>query len=611
MKKLTLVIGLITFSIACNFAQSDVSRAHRLEQQFDSLMYIQLPSLDKNVKVTLYSNFSAAKDFLNLLSDAEKCLTQLKEIKAGFLSLSDNNPNEVDYFLKIAYVELAQLGIYSKSHQFLNAFREDTDYNNYLSRWKKFGMESYSSARNCVQKVEQLDSLNFDMKIISALLLYYDGKVDQSVNQIKKLIDYLEGQKKNVTSDVDYDAYLGMLNSWLGYFLVEQKNFKDAVDKFNNVLAGRSTTATMDWVKSTQDKVQNIQKSCADVQIMPVVYPALRKKGFIDFEYRFDKKNRLTAIVKLEEKRLDVLTDIETLANATYKGWLSLCQLEEYPWTLVYNQLNDQSPKKNSYFLNPSRIMVELTSKNKGFSNDNQIKFLNRFKALYDHMVYFKLMSESWNNLVRENPGINYYRYYRVKNNLAQVYLCLDKEEAFQIFDLYKKLDMSVINEIDGFYTDNQARIQIREDMEYLKQTDPDSFLRTVMEIEVATIMEEGGDNYEKILDLARNIPTIASLRLLNGTLTEKDLDPFALKYVMDGTTGQFVRYMDHSNIYSYLPVFTSAALFKDNKLTELKDEIEKLRYTDTPYANYLAGCYESKIKFLEKEKNITSRFKK
>jgi hypothetical protein len=480
-------------------AQLDAATATRAEEELIELSNSITELLYQNQAVSLYSNYSATPFYASRLTNAQQMIDEISKIQKTFQQLSESNRSEKDYYIKLAYCDLLIVSIVANRDQYIEVFSTLSASNNYAEKykeWEKLEYLSISNARKRLSTAFILDNNNLDIKIIEALLLFFEKQYDQSFNALDEIANYLEDNNPNASigEDVTKAPFMGYLYSWLSYICIKKKAFESAEEYLNLTKAINEPIDNVIWARNAEKILNRYGIDNYDIDI--VTFKAPSKAMFDQREFKLEGSvfNDLSFSHELYKgklsyqlKELSVSLDIrpELLIKDMMEKWNELINVENDSW----NKANDffNTSLKNSKVAGEKAYIV-LTYYN-GFGQLNRNRHLKRFQKVFNLLESFKRIRIGWNSLVMQNPDIFYYRINRIKNNLA-IYYIVSRENNFTDILYYynfngQKIEQQDIAKIKESFNVNVIN-DINEDVEYLKIHYPNHLESLLVQIEVA-----------------------------------------------------------------------------------------------------------------------------
>lgn len=265
---LTLVKPLKAYS-----QESDITNAKQAKDRLESVID-KIGKLDNEIKTVYYITASSFQEYDERLKKVKIILNDLEDIEKEFNGLSQNNKTEKDYYIKLAYIDLVALSIYSQRDEYLGflKFSQRIDpilykdnitlYNKDYSDWENLEIKHLSNAQSKVRMIKNLDPLNYDAKIINSIFYYYDKNNDLAIQSLKEDIRYVDSLKVRsiaIEETVNANRKLGFLYSWLAYIQLE-KNLEDqAIETLKKVSMFPESELNLTWAKNALKKI-NLHK---------------------------------------------------------------------------------------------------------------------------------------------------------------------------------------------------------------------------------------------------------------------------------------------------------------------------------------------------------------
>lgn len=512
MKKAFLVFLLLSISILVK-PQFDVSSATEAESRLIILSGSIPELLYQKEAVSLYSNFSQTYYYSERLQSANQILDDIKSIEKIFQQLSENNRSEKDYYIKLAFCDLLIVSIVANREQFLdfiNITKGKNDYQAIFKEWEKMEYMSISNARKRLNSVVLIDSNNLDVKIIEAILLYYEHQVDKSLSSLIEIAKYLEKNNlKNVQGeDFEKASYLGYIYSWLSFICIQKGDSNIAKEYLASTKAINEPVENAFWARNVEKVLDGYQIYNYDIDIIPFKTPSklmVDQKNFELYGSLFNSvahtndlyEGKLTFRIDEKNNSLDVRPEI--LVAETKKAWQSLMVIENDSW--VKADLFFKESKKTASIAGDKTYIV--LSYYNGFNQLNRNRHLKRFQKVFNLLDQFKAIRAGWNSLVLQNQEISYYRINRIKNNLAIYYIVNQKSNLTNIFNYYKfngqLIDAASLSKINDAF-DVSVLSDIRNDIEFLRENNP-NHLESLLVIAEAAVFVEDYSAAQNILD--------------------------------------------------------------------------------------------------------------
>jgi predicted Zn-dependent protease len=578
MKKIIQILLAIVILICINKvkAQNTTNSVSVLENDLKETVR-KISQLDSKLKNSLYSDFSLSSEYNRFYESVLDLTKKLAQIEKGFENFSKNNKSEKDYYLKIAYTNLAAVSIYNKRKEYLISLllKDESVYNSTLSEWEKLEYQQISSAHTNLDKAKKLEASNIDIRIIDALLMFYEKNYDNSIKELKKLLKEIENKKKEIVTNenIDFDAYAGFIHSWLAYIYITNNDLASAKEELENTVISRNPIENTSWALATQKKLEEIKIKNTDTKIRPVELVKEVTRKVPKLEKTFDAKGKIVIGLKLTEEDRSTINSPKNLIEKTSIAWNDLINLETKPWEMANAQLNE---KNKQMYDNPTQMYVEMNIKNKGAGPININMHLDRFIEMFNLFGNFILYKESWNQLVKNNPDIPFYRSHRLKCNLAVSYYNKNKDEYLNVFNYTPNFDKKRI-QYDEFseYLNKNPKQEIDDDLNYLITNCPNDPLTLLAKAETAILLNEPSQAMGVINDVSSQIPQNARI--------------------------------DDNDLQGYLLVLKAFLYFKMKNYDEAKNVAQKL--SDYSYASEWQKNLEMRIKFAKKEEELIKKY--
>jgi len=473
------------------------------------LIINDISKLNNKIGTAYYSDISAIKDLQDRLSMAEKILKQLEDVESEFIQLSENNKTEKDYYIKLAYIDIAALSIYSKRDAFLNfldySYNYDENiyknnrsiYEKEIGDWEMLNNKHLNSAKSRIKIIINYDSENIDAKIISALVAFYEKDYNLAINDLNNIILELEREKEEVTGfgeNLLIDKRLGFLYTWLSYIYFESDQIILAKEQLEQATTFPEADKSLTWSMETFKKLDFIKHKCYDIKILPVEFPKTNN-SFDKKEFTFDYDNNKKSGYKVNISPIFVQAKPEHLIEITKNAWGKLLKIEEDPWHKAEDEIKQciDNHEKIPY-KNPNNIYVLIDANNSGFSQINKEKYINRFIDVFEVINDLTYANIGWNTLVRANPENIFYRIYKIKTNLGIYYIFQNSQSFLKIFEYYninkESIPQSKLKQLEEYFEKDPLSV-INDDISYLENRWPDNLMFILTKMEVATLTEE------------------------------------------------------------------------------------------------------------------------
>jgi len=488
--------------------ESDIILAKNAGEEL-RLIINDISKLNNKIGTAYYSDISAIKDLQDRLSMAEKILKQLEDVESEFIQLSENNKTEKDYYIKLAYIDIAALSIYSKRDAFLNfldySYNYDENiyknnrsiYEKEIGDWEMLNNKHLNSAKSRIKIIINYDSENIDAKIISALVAFYEKDYNLAINDLNNIILELEREKEEVTGfgeNLLIDKRLGFLYTWLSYIYFESDQIILAKEQLEQATTFPEADKSLTWSMETFKKLDFIKHKCYDIKILPVEFPKTNN-SFDKKEFTFDYDNNKKSGYKVNISPIFVQAKPEHLIEITKNAWGKLLKIEEDPWHKAEDEIKQciDNHEKIPY-KNPNNIYVLIDANNSGFSQINKEKYINRFIDVFEVINDLTYANIGWNTLVRANPENIFYRIYKIKTNLGIYYIFQNSQSFLKIFEYYninkESIPQSKLKQLEEYFEKDPLSV-INDDISYLENRWPDNLMFILTKMEVATLTEE------------------------------------------------------------------------------------------------------------------------
>lgn len=210
-----------------------------------------------------------------------------------------------------------------------------------------------------------------------------------------------------------------------------------AFEEVKNI--NESDNNSVEWIDHYR-KQQRDQKSFSnDIRVPDFNVPA--SGGFYESRIlKYQKENPLNHSSNddfyLAEQSYPIITDQQDLIKQTKDAWLKLQSLEALPCQLLVEQMQlcNGKLKKDNY----NRVFCKINVNNGGGGTINLLNYRGRFDEAYSTLNKLLYLRKCWANIINSNPDIPFFRYYRIKVDLAISYLNQNSKSFTDFLDYYK-----------------------------------------------------------------------------------------------------------------------------------------------------------------------------
>lgn len=604
---LIFVISL-SFSLSSYSQTSSVKKAEEARRRIQAYS-IKISKLDEQIKHPYYLTFSFDEnnrdvpvEYKERLQKANDIIEDLKDVENIFIDLVQENESEEDYYVKLAYNDLAILSICHRRDNFLGylKFINRDEYENEIRDWEALENKHLISANTRIRKINNIDPDNLEVKIISSILHFYQNEYEQSITELKTIIaDIIEIKTDpKAAENTRYDAQLSFLYSWLAYLYFYTDDIPSARDAMINARVYGQIEAEFNvlWVNETENSIDDQYKKGLKLNLDNVemrnlfesaelceLYFTRNKKGiFIKIPY-FDESNPATSkaydkgelTIKVENPDSMLNLVPAYLIELTRKSWKELQELENKPWELVNDAFFEGEEVKKPY--KPQfNIYHKYELKNSPGGEENIRNFylhLHRFLELYNDLSY---AHNGWSALIRNNPDIMFYRIMRIKAGLGIHYISSNIDYYMMILELIEDLNWTM-QSTDKVkfkkYFENDALEYISDDLTKLNEKEPNSINTILCNIEVAMFTEEPSAALKKLDKYYNQLPEFAEI--------------------------------GGNNPLTYVEIYRSYLYFKQEDLKELKASLSILRHY--PGTTKWINIIKTRLSVYEKEQFFLS----
>jgi hypothetical protein len=188
MKKLKgIFFVLFCISLSPTFSQSNYQsyqKSDSLRREVQKITYL-LSGQDDSLSSPYYFNANFS-DYEKRLKNVEKLLIELSKLEEEYILLSSANISEIDFYLKLAYINIAFLNVYGNMDSYIGFIKlqNKRKYEKQVDRWTDLKNRNIQTIEKRLEKVDQLDSINYEVKIIGGILQYYKGDKEEALKQL-------------------------------------------------------------------------------------------------------------------------------------------------------------------------------------------------------------------------------------------------------------------------------------------------------------------------------------------------------------------------------------------------------------------------------------------
>lgn len=551
-KPLLLILGICLFFSPVLYCQmSSVKKAEDARKLIQAYS-IEVSRLDEQIKHPYYLTFTydgeektVPPEYKKRLDRATEIMEKLDEVERIFTELVQDNEGEEDYYVKLAYNDLAILSICHRRDNFLGfmKFVDRDEYESLTRDWEALENKHLISANTRIRKINNIDADNLEAKIISSILRFYQNEYAQSITELKTIIaDIIEIKTDpKAAENTRYDAQLAFLYSWLAYLYFTTDDIPAARDAMVNsrVYGQIEAESNVLWVNETENNIDDQYKKGLKLQLENVqmrnlfestelceLQFARYKKGMITNIHNFDAGNpaaskaydvgELIIRVQNPDSMLNLVPSF--LIELTKTNWEKLQDLEQVPWELV-NDAFIEDEESNKPYKSNFRMYHKYELKNSPGGEENIRLFymhLNDFLDIYNSLSY---AHKGWSALIRNNPDIMFYRMMRIKAGLGIHYISAHIDYYLTILEMIEELNwgMQTTDKVElRKYFDNDALEYVTGDLAKLNESDPKSINTLLCNIEVAIFTEEPATALKTMDKYAEQIEEFAELDGVN-----------------------------------------------------------------------------------------------
>ncbi|MBU0486505.1 MAG: hypothetical protein KKA07_13305 [Bacteroidetes bacterium] len=604
MRYLFIIFSLIILLYGTSGAQPKSNVNATYAESSLQAEIVKLSNISSYLSKCIYSDSRARSEYFWLLSSVDSSFKTLNQIKETFESLSKNNETETDYYVKIAYTDLAFISIYNRRNELLIAANRDK-----IQQWEMGEFQHMKSAKNNIEKAEKfdVDKEKPDLKILKAIILFYENKGSEAFAEMQKLIIAFEKMNKKVMigNKINYDEYIAYVHSWMAYISLVGGNTSLAESFLDSTLSSNYPQATLDWAHKAKKVMQAKKTKLFEINLTPFLFPEQESKKYISYLAPIDDLNIST--YQFKEAKVALKYEPEVLIANLELTWRRLMNIEEIPWRSAKSCLvsNKPTPGSKNLFSKPDEMYVRINAKNKGSSSTNKNKYIRRFNAIFE--IYLRLLnySDSWSALIEVNPNIPFLRYYRIKTNLGLYYISTNKNDYLDVFK-YTSINITALTDMKSAFEKNPIN-QIREDLGYLSSNYPQNLFTDLAAAEVSVFTEDPNtalSRIDKLLKTADKEYKLASLVGPTGDVnTYKEIQVTEIGALLNKSNQSDI------DITGYLHAYKAYLFFKLRKFREVRDEIDLM--SSCVYLEGFTKNLEERMKFLEAKSTLESQLTK
>lgn len=601
---LLLITGTIFLFSPVLFCQiSSVKKAEDARKLIQAYS-IEISRLDEPIKHPYYLTFTydgenkdVPVEYKDRLEKAKAIIDTLHKVERIFTELVQENEGEEDYYVKLAYNDLAVLSICHRRDNFLGylKFLDRDQYESEIRDWEALENKHLISANTRMRKILNIDPDNLEVKIISAILRFYQNEYAQSITELKTIIaDIIEIKTDpKAAENTRYDSQLAFLYSWLAYLYFYTDDIPAARDAMINARVHGQIEAESNvlWVNETENNIDDQYKKGLKLHLDNVemrnlfestelceLQFARYRKGIITNIQNFDASNPAASsdypagelIIRVEhpDSMLNLIPSY--LIKITKQNWEKLQDLENEPWELV-NDAFFEGEESNKPYKPHFKIYHKYEIKNSPGDEENIRLFylhLQNLLDIYNNLSYAHI---GWSALIRNNPDILFYRVMRIKAGLGIHYISAHIDYHMMILEFIDDLNWTM-QSTDKVkfkkYFENDAREYIHDDLAKLNEKDPNSLNTMLCNIEVAMFTEEPIAALKTLDKYANQIPEFAEI--------------------------------DGKNPISYIEIYRSYLYFKQEDKQNLQSSLNILR--QYPGTSEWINILKTRLSVYEKE---------
>jgi len=532
MRKIIYLSLIILTQITPFSAYSQDSDITKAKQAKDRLVSVidKIGKLDNEIKTVYYINVSSFQEYDERLKKVKLILNDLDGSEKEFNGLSQNNKTEKDYYIKLAYIDLVALSIYSQREEYFGflKFSQRLDpilykdnitlYNKDFSDWENLEIKHLSNALSKVRVIKNYDPLNYDARIITSILNYFDKNNDLAIQSLKediRSIDSLKVKSIGIEETVEANRKLGFLYSWLAYIQLENNMEDQAIETLRKVSMFPESELNLTWAKNALKKINLHKVKGYDLKNGKVEFPKSTvswNADTVEFTYNGTEKNGLKIVTTPRSVNCSPMELIALLKSSNYK----LIAIENQPYQKAFESLKQSViNQEKAPYKDPNSIFVKIDASNKGFSENNLELYYNRFNDALSALNSYYTAYTGWNNLVKSNPKNIFYRIYRIKSNLGIYYISKHYDTFISFLDYYRidkhNIPQNIVSEIQNIFNGKQID-EISEDFVFLGNLAPNNILAILTRMEVLMYTESADVALSGIKDLELEIDENAEI---------------------------------------------------------------------------------------------------
>jgi hypothetical protein len=585
MKKLKgIFFVLFCISVSITYSQSNYQsyqKSDSLRREVQKITYL-LSGQDDSLSSPYYFNADFS-DYEKRLENVEKLLVELSKLEEEYILLSSANISEIDFYLKLAYINIAFLNVYGNMDSYIGFIKlqNKRKYEKQVDRWTDLKNRNIQTIEKRLEKVDQLDSINYEVKIIGGILQYYKGDKEEALKQLNG-VRYELMNIVNELPEIETmreNSLIAYIYSWISYIELQDGKLSEAKTNMSESrkFGTRYNPYFNRYIDNTIEKLIDANNNYYQVYH--------EKFNDIEYSYRYIKYRTFNLVAddsKFEELSFDQIRDSVVinpylLAKDVSSAWDSLVRLEQevYDFTdLAFIGEEKELYKKNMHFLE------EMNSGNKGGGEDNIMAHFVHLSKMLDIFNTLQLSVAGLTELIDQNPDVLIYRVLRVKADIALFYIYKAAEDYYLSVLNYIEIDGNKFpevlkNEIERYFEVNNE-IRMEDDLKKISSLTT-NYLTRMTELEFYILVRDS----EKALELVQK--------------ANEKADRFAHLY--------------DTEIGTLLDIYLSYVNFKQEKLANMEESITVLKTNEEAaewYKMYQKrfSVIKKRYKFYDKKEN-------